>query len=68
MTTPVTSPGAASHSEQRGKKLIAVASGKGGVGKTWFSITLAHSLSQQRQKPYFLMPILGLPTSTSNLV
>ena len=26
-------------------RLIAVASGKGGVGKTWFSITLAHTLA-----------------------
>jgi flagellar biosynthesis protein FlhG len=27
-------------------RLIAIASGKGGVGKTWFSITLAHALSR----------------------
>ena len=25
-------------------RMIAVASGKGGVGKTWFSITLAHAM------------------------
>ena len=27
-------------------RLIAIASGKGGVGKTWFAITLAHALSR----------------------
>ncbi|GAB6054638.1 MinD/ParA family protein [Magnetospira thiophila] len=29
----------------RSKNLIAVASGKGGVGKTWFAITLTHALA-----------------------
>lgn len=31
----------------KGKNVIAVASGKGGVGKTWFSVTLAHTLTKK---------------------
>lgn len=30
----------------KGQGIIAVASGKGGVGKTWFSITLAHAFAR----------------------
>lgn len=40
--------------------MIAVASGKGGVGKTWFSITLAHALSSFRRKTLLFDGDLGL--------
>ena len=40
--------------------LIAVASGKGGVGKTWFSITLAHAFSIFKQKTLLFDGDLGL--------
>lgn len=41
-------------------RMIAVASGKGGVGKTWFSITLAHALSGLRQKTLLFDGDLGM--------
>ena len=31
-------------------RFIAIASGKGGVGKTWFAITLAHALARQGRR------------------
>ena len=40
--------------------LIAVASGKGGVGKTWFSITLAHALALAGKKALLFDGDLGL--------
>src|ERR1700744_4041691 len=40
--------------------LIAVASGKGGVGKTWFSITLAHALALSGKKALLFDGDLGL--------
>ena len=40
--------------------IIAVASGKGGVGKTWFSITLAHALARQGKKVLLFDGDLGL--------
>jgi flagellar biosynthesis protein FlhG len=40
--------------------LIAVASGKGGVGKTWFSITLAHAMALSGKKPLLFDGDLGL--------
>lgn len=45
---------------RRGKNVIAVASGKGGVGKTWFSVTLAHALSKSGQKVLLFDGDLGL--------
>ena len=44
----------------RGKNIIAVASGKGGVGKTWFSITLAHALTKMGKKVLLFDGDLGL--------
>lgn len=40
--------------------LIAVASGKGGVGKTWLAITLAHSLAQAGARTLLFDGDLGL--------
>lgn len=40
--------------------VIAVASGKGGVGKTWFSITLAHALARAGKKVLLFDGDLGL--------
>jgi flagellar biosynthesis protein FlhG len=44
----------------KGRNVVAVASGKGGVGKTWFSITLAHTLSRAGQRVLLVDGDLGL--------
>ncbi len=46
-------------SAKRGR-LMAVASGKGGVGKTFFSITLSHALARRGQKTLLFDGDLGL--------
>lgn len=45
---------------RRGHNIIAVASGKGGVGKTWFSITLAQALANRGKKVLLFDGDLGL--------
>ena len=41
-------------------KIIAIASGKGGVGKTWFAVTLAHALARRGQRVLLFDGDLGL--------
>ncbi len=45
---------------KRGPNLIAVASGKGGVGKTLFSVTMAHALTNQGKRVLLFDGDLGL--------
>ena len=45
---------------ERGHNIVAVASGKGGVGKTWFSITLAHALTKMGKRVLLFDGDLGL--------
>jgi len=42
------------------RNIVAVASGKGGVGKTWFSITLSHALAKAGQRTLLFDGDLGL--------
>jgi flagellar biosynthesis protein FlhG len=43
-----------------GRNVITIASGKGGVGKTWFAITLAHTLARAGRKVLLFDGDLGL--------
>ncbi|MBD24985.1 MAG: cobyrinic acid a,c-diamide synthase [Candidatus Marinimicrobia bacterium] len=52
-------PGRPAVGTKRGK-LIAIASGKGGVGKTFFSITLSQALTLRKQKTLLFDGDLGL--------
>jgi len=54
-TAPVTPP-----TQLRGENIIAVASGKGGVGKTWFSITLAHLFARAGRRTLLFDGDIGL--------
>jgi len=53
---PVRHPAAA----QRMSNVIAIASGKGGVGKTWLSVTLAHTFARQGQRVLLFDGDIGL--------
>jgi flagellar biosynthesis protein FlhG len=62
MTSPTTppTPVLARAAQPRGKNIMAVASGKGGVGKTWFAITLTHALARRGQRALLFDGDLGL--------
>ncbi|HUB49902.1 MAG TPA: AAA family ATPase [Acetobacteraceae bacterium] len=57
---PVIRPTGAITRALRSPRLIAIASGKGGVGKTWFAITLAHALARQNCRVLLFDADLGL--------
>ncbi len=44
----------------RGSNVVAIASGKGGVGKTWLAITLAHALARKNARTLLFDGDLGL--------
>lgn len=53
-------PAPASQSAQKCGNMIAVASGKGGVGKTWLAVTLSHALARAGRKTLLFDGDLGL--------
>jgi flagellar biosynthesis protein FlhG len=57
---PTPTQAAARPAIRRIGNLIAVASGKGGVGKTWFSVTLSHCLGRIGARPLLVDGDLGL--------
>jgi len=59
-TVPSRAQKTSTPSFQRAANIIAVASGKGGVGKTWFSITLAHALAKMGKRVLLFDGDLGL--------
>ena len=46
--------------ELRNARILAIASGKGGVGKTWFAVTLAHAMAKAGRRVLLFDGDLGL--------
>jgi flagellar biosynthesis protein FlhG len=59
MTTAV-SPALRPAAPAKARNIVAVASGKGGVGKTWLAITLAHALARLGRRTLLFDGDLGL--------
>ncbi len=53
-------PSLAPRPTAKGRNMIAIASGKGGVGKTWLAITLAHALARKGVRTLLFDGDLGL--------
>ncbi len=53
-------PKPAGAARTKGRNIIAIASGKGGVGKTWFAITLAHAMARAERRVLLFDGDLGL--------
>ena len=63
MTDPIplhANASTAPHTFQQCRNMFAIASGKGGVGKTWFAITLCQALAQRDKRVLLFDGDLGL--------
>lgn len=67
MTTPTPDSAPTAQPALKIPRVIAVASGKGGVGKTWFSITLSHALSSMGKRVCLFDADLGLANADIQL-
>ena len=60
MTAPMPQLAGRPGQRSKGRNVVAVASGKGGVGKTWFSITLTHAMARAGQRALLFDGDIGL--------